>query len=220
MEYVPDQFIMATYNRPYSARLARGTLLMLHGPLMSSRYMHLGHSVTVESLGVIGAGTSVAFAGWFVDIFAIWLVGTLALVGGLAGWMARRTRLMFRRRRTPGMVFVSESGVGAIMPDTTSIFVQWACLQAHVVRYPRPLVPFRTGSTPCSTGDMHGLLLKGPRGRRIYITHDLDGYNDLLDILIDMNVPIKWPEEAPSSAHGGFIEWKKGLERRTWQERN
>jgi hypothetical protein len=115
------------------------------------------------------------------------------------------------------MIFVSDDGVGAILPNNSSMFVEWHGLVAHEFCYLRGRLP---NNVCIADNAMRGVMLESPAGLRLYLTHDLDGYEELLEIIVELEIPIHVAGSSILNARGGFIDWRRKLERRTWEERN
>src|ERR1700749_3608952 len=94
--------------RPYSIRLARGTLLMLHPPTTSVRYARMERFIDIESIGLLCAGVFMATIGWLGREVSISIAGIISLFTGGCSWIMRRFLLQRRRKQTPGMIFISD----------------------------------------------------------------------------------------------------------------
>lgn len=199
---------MGTYQ-PYSTRLARGTLPMFHSQGTSHHYMRMEHAANVEALGMAAASAMVGIAGWIGGEGLVSVTGAIALIVGIFIWIARRLTLRHRRTHTPGMIFLSREGIGAIFPSGHSTHLGWSGISARELRLGR--LP-ENQQPECAA--LVGLKLKDARGSSIYITHDLDGYNELLEILLDLDVPIGATRDPILGAHGTFTDWQSDLERR------
>jgi hypothetical protein len=65
-----------------------------------------------------------------------------------------------------------------------------------------------------------GLALRSAAGTTIYVVDDLDGYNELLDILAEMGIPVKSFSSRLLGAHGTHPDWRGHLETHARQWRN
>lgn len=209
---------MDTYE-PYSARLARGTLLMIHSPTVGVRYAYLRRLIAIESAGIVGVALLAASLGWLGREPVVLLAGLLAAAAGILSGVIRSVRLLYRHRHTPSMLLISEQGVGAILPNTRSLQFQWKNLHARTIHLqPRMrAVPPQGGTRRDGEGWSRALMLKG-KGGRLYLTCDLDGYNELMEILADYNIPLAPVRRSILRRDdAGLIS---GMERRLWQARN
>lgn len=206
-------------HEPYSTRLARGTLLMIHSPTVGVRYAHLRRLIALESAGIAGVGLLAASLGWLGREPVVLLAGLLAVVTAAFSWIIRSARILYRHRRTPTMLLISEQGIGAILPNTSSLQFQWKTMCARTIHLQARMraVPPQGRAGWNGEGWSRGLMLKG-EGGRLYLTCDLDGYNELMEILADYNIPLAPPRRL--NPQGDDAGLRSGLERRLWQARN
>ncbi len=206
-------------HEPYSTRLARGTLLMIHSPTVGVRYAYLRRLIAFESAGMVGVALLAASLGWLGREPVVLLGGLLVAATAIISWVIRSVRVLYRHRRTPTMLLVSEQGVGAILSNTRSLQFQWKSLYARTIHLQARMraVPPQGGTRQNGEGWSRALMLKG-KGGRLYLTCDLDGYNELMEILADYNIPL-----APARKiipPGADAALRSGMERRLWQARN
>ncbi len=174
--------------RPYSSRLTRGTLLLIHSPALRLRYARIRRGITVDAVSLVASGIVVALAGWIGNAPAAIAAGMVTSLAAICLWGIRTGQIRFRERNTPAMLFVAESGISAIMPDSSTRNFRWSQLSAHEAGF-RPSV-LATYDVRRQREDLLGLMLKCETGCRLYLTRDLDGFADLLEVLVEMNVPM------------------------------
>lgn len=207
--YVRNYRVVMGIIRPYSVHLARGTLLMLHSPAVSGRYAHMRRGIITESVCMAATGFIVMLTGFRADLPAAVPAGLMIMVMAAVTLCVRSLRLRYRRSHTPGMIFVAKDGLGAIMPDTSSVLFRWGVLKGREIRLGGGA---EEGTSAGDGGKEHAIMLKA-NGTRLYLTRDLDGYDRLRDILRDLKVPFTFCRrpsvrtESRALAHRTGITW-------------
>ncbi|HVZ40430.1 MAG TPA: hypothetical protein VHI13_14220 [Candidatus Kapabacteria bacterium] len=173
---------------PYSARLAHGTLLLMHGPILRHRFAAIRHGIMLDAFGFLLAGGIVSGAGLLGGVLQVMLTGiAIILMSGIL-WCWRTYMMHRRQHETPTMIFVSNEGISGIMPDNRSITIGWPGLSAHETWSTPSLLSSRT--TEQDRRAWHGLMLRGSGRERIHLMHDLEGFEDMLCVLADLAVPL------------------------------
>jgi hypothetical protein len=190
---------------------------MFHPSTTWIRYARIERVMDTESTGVLCAGAAVMLAGMVREESLLLMLGIAIFITGFTTWTIRRYALLRRRGETPRMVFVSDDGISAILPNRSSMRLRWNGLSAHEFCHIRGGLP---GKSNASDTAMRGMMLKNAIGQRLYLTHDLDGYEEFLEILVDLDVPVHATSHTFVSSRGSFTDWKRNLERRTWEESN
>lgn len=173
---------------PYSERLAHGTLLLTHGPIVRHRFATIRRGIMLDTLGFLLGGVCAATAGLFAGITEVTLTGAGAIFLSGIHWCVRTAIMNRRQRATPSIIFVSDDGISGIMPDNHSITIAWHGLTAHETHFTPSILSSNT--TASDRMAWRGLLLKGDGKERIHVMHDLDGLDDLLCVLADLSVPV------------------------------
>jgi hypothetical protein len=207
--------------RPYPTQLQRGTLLLLHAPDTHHRLTAREQTVHAESIGIAMGGAVAQAIGWMFMEPAAFAIGGILLAMGLFSWIFRLGLLRQRAMNIPGMLFVSKEGIEALLPDTRSTTLAWEGLQATSITFFRHISPRITVLT--SRHMVHrttGLALRSASGTTIYVVDDLEGYNELLDILAEMGIQVKSFSSRLLGAHGTHPDWRGHLETDARQWRN
>jgi hypothetical protein len=189
---------------------------MVHSPEVSVRFARMEKSIHSGSLGVLAGGSLLFAAGWIVVVAPLLLLGIGVLVIDCMSWMIRLHLLRQRRQSTPGMIFISQDGVEAILPDNSGIQLKWGEIEVTRITLQR-----RIGVLALRTYPLHerGITLKSSRGM-ICLTEQLSGYGELLDILADLGIPVASPSSRLLGIQGGYSDWHHRLEYRARQSRN
>ena len=167
-------------------------------------------------------GGAVAQAiGWIFMEPAAFAIGGVLLALGLFSWIFRLGLLRQRAMNIPGMLFVSKEGIEAILPDTRSTTLAWEGLQATSITFFRYVSPrislFRSKHMVHRTT---GMALRSAGGTTIYVVDDLEGYDELLEILAEMGVHVKSFSSRLLGVHGTHPDLRGHLETDARQWRN
>ncbi len=194
---------------------------MIHSPAVHARYAHIRRLIIFESIGIIGAGLLAGAMGVLGREPIVTDCGIAAVVLGVISWIIRGLRAGFRRRYTPTILLISEEGIGAILPNTSSLHLRWSDIRAREIRMQADSSAVPTREDDLIAGDQPrcSIQLKGYDRQRLYLTEDLDGYNELLEILNELEIKVR-PSGSPRLRFGISHDRPNGLERRTWQTRN
>ncbi len=194
-------------SRPLSARLNRGTLLMTHSPSVRLRFVSAAKAIRAESLALIVGGLLIVIGGLLVEETIIAVVGLAIVATGLGAWLLRASFILWRRARVPSLLFVSGDGIGAILPDSSAVHLPWGSVLVRTVNYARIATPL--GDRPVGVRE-EGLLLMERGGRKVYITRELSGFEELIAILKDYGIPIV--DGSFFGDGGASRQWRGGLE--------
>jgi hypothetical protein len=189
--------------------------MMFHSSVAWERYARMERLMDVESIGVLCAGAMIGAAGWLGREMEVVIAGAVIFIAGVITWSYRRVRLFRRRRETPKMILVSEEGINAILIDNSTVGIEWAGTSAHEFCYLRGGLP---DNIYVADTAMRGMMLQDAHGQRLYLTQDLDGYEDILRILLELDVPIEVVSTNYVGSYGSFTYWRNNLERRAWEE--
>ncbi len=158
---------------------------MIHSPALARRYGMMRRGIAFDSLCVLIMAALAMFAGWAGQAEPLLAFGVTLAVIAVGMWIIRSLRIGYRARHTPTMLFINMEGITGVMPNTRARFVRWHAMQAHALR----LAP-RVAARGRMRAPAVGLLLRGERHERFYVTRDLEGFDELLDVLVDMDVPV------------------------------
>lgn len=172
--------------------------------------MRVRRGIIVDSTGLAIGGLAAGIVGLVAGMMLLTVVAAVIMLTAAVLWSVRMTVTRYRERRTPTMLFVSVEGVSAIMPDAATVSMVWPEISAHEARFrPGLLVSY---DNVYQREEGRGLLLEGGAGKRLYLTRDLDGFADLLEVLAELDVPLSSIERLP----GLRVSRPDALERRIW----
>lgn len=158
---------------------------MIHSPALARRYGMMRRGITFDTLCVLVMASLAMFAGWAGRAEPLLAFGVTLAATALGMWIFRSLRIGYRARHTPTMLFVNTEGITGVMPNTRARSVRWHSMRAQALR----LAP-RIAARGRMRAPAVGLLLRGERRERFYVTRDLEGFDELLDVLVDMDVPV------------------------------
>lgn len=195
--------------RQHSTRLERGTLVMFHEPAMWLRYRRIERLIDVESTSILLAGAGLLLAGGVRASLLFFIAGAAVFVAGVITWSIRRLRHLKQRSESPRMIFISDEGVSAALPGLSTVRMRWNGITAREFRNLRGSLP---GKRRVADRAMRGMMLKNAIGQRIYITNDLDGYKEFLEILVELDVPVQTAGGTFKSSKGSFADWRRNAQ--------
>ena len=165
----------------------------------------------IESTSILLAGGMFLLAGALRKDLITFIAGALIFISGVVSWTTRRIAHLKQRSQSPLTVFVSEEGINAALPGNMSVRMCWSGITAREFRYFRGGL---RGKRHARDKAMRGMLLKDAIGERSYVTSDLDGYKELVEILVELDVPVHAAGGAFRGATGSLADWRQNLERR------
>jgi hypothetical protein len=179
-------------------------------------------TIHIESAVLAIAGLALQLAGWIASEPGILLGGVFLSCCGLFAWVLRLGLLRQRIVNIPGMVFVSQQGVEAILPDTHAVSLSWDGLRARQITLHRRFLPKLRLVTSARRfrHRSNGLALRSAAGITIYVTDELDGYDEFLDILDEMNIRLESFSSHFLGVRGAGGDVRRRIERQTRVWRN
>jgi type IV secretory pathway TrbD component len=182
---------------------------MTHSPVLTARYARAHRTIRSESLAVIVGGILVMLGGLLVEEVIVVVIGFAVAMIGVITWLVRASLAMWRRSQTPTLLFISSEGIGAILPDSSSIFLDWQMMRARMYANGWWSAALSDAGAEYGAARDCGLVITERKGRRVYVTRELSGYEELIAILVDYRVPIRTSGSGDERNRTG---WRGGLE--------